>query len=133
MIRSIALFISLLAFSSCSNFFAPTKNLHIKVIDIDTKKDVDSIICKVTDGSNTIYYLPTNPGIIKVRKSSSAFLVVCKKTGYMQFGTSVGQDFDNTTSVHVLSWTGFNIDQKIKDKKYHSHYLILMKQSDPSQ
>jgi hypothetical protein len=133
MIRSVILCTTLVMLSSCASLFSPTKNIQVKAVDSTTQKDLDDVICKVTDGSGKFYKLANNPGAVKVQKSSTNLLIVCKKTGYKQLSVFVGEDFDNITPINPMLWGGFNLDGEIKNKKYPTHYLILMQQSTLSQ
>jgi len=126
MIKTTTLFMILIAFSGCSSF-CPKKDIYIKAVDNVTNNNLDGVICTVTDGSGKIYNLATNPGIVKVKKSSSSLLIYCKKEGYRQLSSSVGNNFDNMNVVNVLAWPGFNIDRIAKkSEKYPSHYLVSM-------
>ncbi len=129
MIKSVILCATLVILSACASLFSPTKNIQVKAIDSTTQKDLDDVVCKVTDGSKKFYKLANNPGTVKVQKSSTNLLIVCKKAGYKQLTVSVGEDFNNTAPINPMLWAGFNLDEKINNKKYPTHYLILMQQS----
>ncbi|MCC8369455.1 MAG: hypothetical protein LN573_05280 [Rickettsia endosymbiont of Oxypoda opaca] len=118
----------IISLSGCATIFSgTTQDINIKVIDTKTNGLLDGAVCTITDGSGGNYILINNPGIVKVRRSSGAVIVNCKKDNYKQLNIAVGDDFNCVTLVNVLFWPGFIVDAISGSyKKYPSHYLVSM-------
>ncbi len=129
MIRVAVLCAIIVFLSSCARVFSPTKNIQVKVIDSASQNDLGGVICAVTDGSGKLYKLATSPGIVKVQKSATNLLIVCKKDGYKQLSILAGEDFVHMTPVDPMLWYGFHLEEAIKGENYPNHYLILMQDS----
>lgn len=116
----------------CYNFFRYDQDIHVKVIDNKNNTTLENVICTVTDGTGGSYVLQNNPGIVKVRRTSGAVLVDCKKEGYKQLNIAVGDNFNSVTLINVLFWPGFIVDALSGSyKKYPSHYLVAMENIAP--
>ena len=121
---------------SCSAFLLPgcatifsssTQVIQIKAVDHQTNELIDGCTCIVTDGSGGSYVVNSNPGPATVHRSQGAVQVTCRKEGYRQINTSVGDNFNATTVINVLFWPGFLVDAATGAyKKYPSHYLVNM-------
>lgn len=60
-------------------------------------------------------------------RTSGGIQVQCRKDGYRQLNTAVGDDFNAVTLVNVLFWPGFIVDAVSGSyTKYPSHYLVSM-------
>jgi hypothetical protein len=72
----------------------------------------------------------SNPGSAIVSRSNGSLQVNCKKEGYIQLNTAVGDSFNSTTLVNVLFWPGFIVDAVTGAyKKYPSHYVVSMEKA----
>lgn len=112
----------------CATIFSSsTQTIQIKAVDNDTKELIDNCACVVTDGSGGNYVVSSNPGAANVHRSQGAVQVNCRKQGYRQINTSIGDSFNATSLVNVLFWPGFLVDAATGAyKKYPSHYLVNM-------
>lgn len=124
----LTIFCSAFLLQGCATIFSSsTQTIHIKAVDNDTKEIIDDCSCVVTDGSGGSYVVTSNPGTANVHRSQGAVQVNCRKEGYRQINTSVGDSFNATTLVNVLFWPGFLVDAATGAyKKYPSHYLVNM-------
>ncbi len=123
-----ALIIIGVALGGCATIFSGTsQNIHVKIIESQTNTLLDNASCTVTDGSGGNYAVVGNPGTVRVRRSSGGVQVNCRKEGYRQLNTAVGDDFNAVTLVNVLFWPGFIVDAVSGSyRKYPSHYVVSM-------
>ncbi len=122
------LFLAILSLCGCATVLTGTmQTIHIKVIDADTCQPLDCCRCTVTDGNGGTYAVVGNPATVKVCRGQGPILVECKKEGYRQLNTAVGDSFNAVTLVNVLFWPGFIVDAISGCyKKYPSHYVVTM-------
>ncbi len=126
--KILALLSITLGIAGCATIFSgSTQAINIKVVDSDTQGMLDGARCTVTDGSGGTYSVGNNPGSVVVNRSSGTIQVNCKKIGYRQLNTAVGDSFNATTLVNILFWPGFLVDAMSGAyKKYPSHYVVSM-------
>lgn len=113
---------------SCATVFSGTsQTIHIKSVETTTNQLLDGVNCIVTDGSGGNQTVIGNPGSVIVSRSNCNVQVTCKKEGYRQLNTAVGDSFNATSLVNVLFWPGFLVDVATGAyKKYPSHYVVSM-------
>ena len=113
--------------TGCSTIFSGTsQNLNVKVVDSQNNM-LDGTNCIVVDGSGGMNTLLTNPGTVRVSRSNGSVQVNCKKEGYRQLNTSVGDSFNKTALVNILFWPGFFVDAMTGAyKKFPTHYVVSM-------
>jgi len=118
----------------CATLFSgTTQKLNVKAVDAATGAPLDLSYCTVVDGSGGSYMVASNPGTVVLSKSQGSLRIDCKKEGYKQLNTAVGEDFNKLTLVNVLFWPGFIIDGfSGAYKKYPSHYVVTMEKTGPS-
>ncbi|WP_218459933.1 hypothetical protein [Rickettsia sp. TH2014] len=131
--KLVTILMSTIILSGCATIFSgTTQDIHGKVIDNKNNATLENVICTVSDGTGGSYALQNNPGIVKVRRTSGAVLVDCKKEGYKQLNIAVGDNFNSVTLINVLFWPGFIVDALSGSyKKYPSHYLVAMENIAP--
>ncbi|HJD59459.1 MAG TPA: hypothetical protein LFW20_02120 [Rickettsia endosymbiont of Omalisus fontisbellaquei] len=131
--KLVTILMSTIILSGCATIFSgTTQDIHVKVIDNKNNTALENVVCTVTDGTGGNYVLPNNPGIVKVRRTSGAVLIDCKKEGYKQLNIAVGDNFNSVTLINVLFWPGFIVDALSGSyKKYPSHYLVAMENIAP--
>lgn len=121
-------FSSVFLLQGCATIFSKsTQTIRIQAVDIHTKEIIEGCSCYITDSSGGSYLVSTNPGSAQVNRSQGTLNVTCRKDGYRQINTSVGDDFNSTSLVNILFWPGFLVDAATGAyKKYPSHYVINM-------
>ena len=128
-VKKFILVATMLAVSGCATVFSGTsQTIHVKAVDSATNDVLNGVSCTVTDGSGGTYAVAGNPGDVSVSKSTGGGLRVdCRKAGYRQLNTSVGDSFNAVTLVNVLFWPGFIVDgMSGAYKKYPSYYVVSM-------
>lgn len=129
--KKIFFVLSLLSLSGCATVFTgSTQTISIKVEDNASKDALTGVSCNVTDSHGGHYVLSSNPGVITVTKGNGPLTVLCKKPGYQQVNTSVGDSFNGATLVNVIFWPGFLVDGASGAyRKYPSHYVVAMEKT----
>lgn len=118
----------LFVISGCATVFSGTsQTIFVKAIDSATGAELPRIGCTVLTAKGELLPVPSDLGAIKISKSSGELQVSCKKEGYRQINTAVGDSFDAVTLVNVLFWPGFLVDLATGcHKKYPTHYVVGM-------
>ncbi|AIL65250.1 hypothetical protein NOVO_04340 [Rickettsiales bacterium Ac37b] len=95
----ISLVLGCLALSSCATVFSGTKQkINVVAVDATTQQPLLDVSCHVTDGTGTYLPVPTNPGTVKVTRTSNGVTPICTKVGYTQKNFGVGSSFNAVTS-----------------------------------
>jgi len=134
--RTSLLFLSMamLSVQSCSTVFSgTTQSINIQALDSANNQPLEGCTCVVYDSSGGQYVVNGNPGVVSVKRGHDALQVTCKKEGYKQLNTAVGDSFNGTTLVNILFWPGFIVDAATGAmKKYPSHYSVSMEKIKPA-
>ena len=79
------------------------------------------------EGNGALHTVPNNPGSVSVKRGDGSLDIICKKDGYKQLNTMVGDSFNGTTVVNILYWPGFLVDAATGAyKKFPTHYVVNM-------
>ncbi|MDF2965728.1 MAG: putative lipoprotein [Rickettsiaceae bacterium] len=127
-IKLLPILATLVLAQGCGTVFSGTsQTINIKAVDAKDNSLLESCKCSVMDGSGGTYIVPANPGSVIVSRANGPVQVTCKKDGYRQLNTAVGDSFNATTLVNVLFWPGFIVDAMSGAyKKFPSHYVVAM-------
>ncbi|MCC2646201.1 MAG: putative lipoprotein [Rickettsiaceae bacterium] len=126
--KLIPLFAALLITQGCATVFSGSDQaINVKVIEANDHDILEGVSCVVTDGYGEMHVVQSNPGVVKVSRSSGSVQVNCKKPGYKQLNTAVGDSFNKTTLVNIIFWPGFLVDAVSGAyKKFPTHYVVSM-------
>ena len=119
-----------LALSGCATVFSgTTQTIHVQVIEKPNNNLSEGVSCTLMDNTGSTQPLTGNPAKVKISRNGPA-TITCKKPGYTQINTMVGDSFNSVTLVNVLFWPGFIVDALSGSyKKYPSHYVITMEKT----
>ncbi|MDX1924170.1 MAG: hypothetical protein SFT91_02960 [Rickettsiaceae bacterium] len=117
-----------LALTGCATMFSgSTQKINVKVVDSASGNILDGAICTVTDGTMSQHTVAGNPGIVMVQRGSNGVSFSCKKEGYKQSNTLMGDSFNALTVLNVVFWPGLIVDGLSGAyKKFPSHYVVAM-------
>ncbi|WP_341807907.1 hypothetical protein [Wolbachia endosymbiont (group E) of Neria commutata] len=132
-LRNVCLILSVTSlFSGCfaTIFSGSTQEIRIKVVD-NRDNLVEGVRCVIHNPSGVSHFLPSNPGEVIVQRGSGLLSVDCRKAGYRRLDVMVGESFNKVALFNILWWPGFAVDAVTGAyKKYPSHYLVVMEESD---
>ncbi len=123
--------LSVFLLSGCATVFSgSTQTINVEAIDSANHHVLDGVSCVVIEPNGVRQVVSSNPGTVSVTRGSGALNVACKKEGYHQLSTAVGDSFNSTTLVNILFWPGFFVDMASgANKKYPSHYVANMEKT----
>lgn len=129
--KNFIIILSLLSLSGCATIFSgTTQTIHVKVTDTSTGDVLEGASCVTQEDNGGTATVDTNTGAIIVKRGQGSLNILCKKTGYRQVNTMVGDSFNAVSLVNILFWPGFLVDFGTGAiKKYPSHYVINMEKT----
>jgi len=120
--------ILILMLSSCATIFSgTTQSVNVVAVDEQTNETLSDARCSLTTGQGVSYIVPSNPGSVKISRSSGGITPICKKAGYTQKNFGVGDKFNAASVANILFWPGFIVDAMSGAMhKYPSHITVFM-------
>ncbi len=125
--KKFAVLIALMCSACATVFSGTTQTINVAVQESENHNNLDNAVCRVTDGSGGVYSINSSPATVTVSRANGSVIINCKKDGYKQVNTMVGDSFNPVTLVNVIFWPGFIVDAVSGSyKKYPSHYVVIM-------
>lgn len=133
--KNFILILSLLSLSGCATIFSgTTQTVHVKVVDVATSETLQGTSCITQEDNGGTATVDPNTGAMIVKRGQGSLNILCKKEGYRQVNTMVGDSFNGVSLVNILFWPGFLVDMGTGAiKKYPSHYVINMERISAAQ